>query len=394
MADASAPKRSAFEHPLALGSLRSWLRVLARSGGIDRTYVPRALAVTATTLVTSPLRRYESLRYGRIVARTAVDPSPVFILGHWRTGTTHLHALLCRDPQFGYVSTFEAMAPGFCLTGAGAIERAIARGARKRHPTREIDNIPLDLDAPQEESFALANLTPFAPLHLYSVPRRAAEIFSKYALFDGIDEGERAEWTRAYLTVLRKATLRSGGKPLVLKDPAHSARIPALLELFPNARFVHICRDPYRVIASMEKTFRIVLGMSQLQDLAGGEVENLVLRFYERLMRKYLAERKQIPDGRLVEVAYETLDAAPVDEVGRIYDALGLSGFSVAEPAIRAYADSVRGFEKNAYRVDDRVIASVNRSLVFALEAFGYPRREPSGAAVPGIVRTPGEPGG
>ncbi len=380
MAGASQGSGSTIEHALATGSLTSWLRLLAGSGGVDRAFVPRALGISLTTLLTTPLRVYERLRYGRLVARTTPHPSPVFILGHWRTGTTHLHHLLCQDPQFGYVSTFQAMAPGFCLTGDGRIKRVIARSARKRHPTREIDNIPLDLDAPQEESFALANLTPYAPLHLYTVPRRAAEIFEKYALFEGLDDRERTEWTRAYLTILRKATLRCDGKPLVLKDPAHSARIPALLELFPDARFVHIRRDPYRVIASMRRTFRVVLEMSQLQGIGDGEIDALVLRFYERLMRKYLADKKLIQAGRLVEVSYEALDAAPVDVVRGVYDALDLPGFARAEPAIRTYAESVRGFEKNSYRVDGSVIAAVNQRLGFALEAFDYPRLEPGPA--------------
>ena len=33
-------------------------------------------------------------------------------------------------------------------------------------------------------------------------------------------------------------------KRIVLKSPAHTARVRVLLELFPKARFVHIIRDP------------------------------------------------------------------------------------------------------------------------------------------------------
>src|SRR5574337_127011 len=189
---------SVFEHPVALGSFRSWLRLARRSGGIDRAYVPRLLAVSLSTLLTSPLRLYESIRYGPTVRRTTIRAAPIFIIGHWRTGTTHLHNLLCRDQQFGYVSTFQAMAPGFCLMGEKRIKPLLARLIQKDHPTREIDNMPLSLDAPQEESFALANMSPYASLHIYSLPRQAPAIFDKYALLNNLTAAERAEWTRAY----------------------------------------------------------------------------------------------------------------------------------------------------------------------------------------------------
>lgn len=368
---------SAFEHPVALGSLRSWLRVLAASGGVDRPYVPRAAAVALTTLLTSPLRLYETLRYGRAVERTHIHPSPVFILGHWRTGTTHLHNMLCHDPQFGYISTFQALAPGFCLMGEKVIKPLLAWKTARDHPTREIDNMPLSLDGPQEEAFALANMTPCASLHLYSLPRRAEEIFDKYALLENLSPEELAEWKQAYLTLLRKATLRSGGKRLVLKDPANSGRLSTILELFPDARFIHICRDPYRILPSMVGVYRVVLPRSQLQRITLEEVEGLVLRFYAKLMRKYLRDRSLIAPGNLVEVRFEDLEQRPLEELSRVYDTLGLPGFAAAEPRVRAYLDSMRGFRKNPYRVDDDVIRKVNRHWGFALEAWGYRRLEP-----------------
>ncbi|MBI4515548.1 MAG: sulfotransferase [Deltaproteobacteria bacterium] len=369
-----------FEHPVALGSFRSWLRLARSSRHIEREYLPRLLAVSLSTLLTSPLRLYESVRYGRLVDRTAIHPAPIFILGHWRTGTTHLHNLLCQDRQFGYISTFQAMAPGFCLGGEHRLKSWLARKAQKDHPTREIDNMPLDLDAPQEESFALANMTPYAWLHLYTLPQQAAEIFDKYGLLHNLSAAERAEWKRAYLTLLRKATLRSGGKPLVLKDPANSGRVRVLLELFPQAKFIHICRDPYRVLPSMKGVYKVVLPKAQLQHISPQQIEALVLHFYEQLMCKYLAEKSLIPAGHLVEVKYEELEAAPLEQLRRIYDGLHLPGFAAAEPALRAYSDAVTNFQKNTYRVDDAVIDKVNRHWKFALQEWGYPRLEPLSA--------------
>jgi len=139
-----------FEHPLIFGSSRSWFRLLWDNRQVDRKYISRALVVALISLGTSPLRIYESLRYGRTVRNTAIHPSPIFIIGHWRTGTTHLHNLLTQDKDNGYVSTFQAFAPGLSLVGERLIKRPFNVIAQKLHPTREIDNIPLSLYNPEE----------------------------------------------------------------------------------------------------------------------------------------------------------------------------------------------------------------------------------------------------
>ncbi len=366
------------EHPAAIGSFRNWMRLLRLGGGIDAAYVTRALFVALTTLLTSPLRLWERARYGRRIRRTAIHPSPVFIIGHWRSGTTHLHNLLCQDENLGYLTTFQAMAPGFYLVGDGSIKRFVAKVAASRYPTRLIDNIPLAFDAPQEDEYAVANLSPHSFIHTFSFPRRAEEIFERCVLFEGPSDAARSQWIEAYLKVLRKATLACGGKRLVVKNCAHTARIGTLLELFPDAKFVHIHRDPYEIFLSTVHMHTTVLPRSQLQKIEPERVEAHVLRFYDRLMRRFLAETSLIPDGNLVEIRFDDLEASPLDQLRRVYDGLGLPGFAAAEPAFRSYLDSVSGYRKNAYELDGDVVAKVNEHWPYAFEAWGYERLEPS----------------
>ncbi len=368
------------EHPLAMGSLRSWLRLLWNSEGVDAHYLPRVLFVTLTTLLTSPVRLCERMRYGRAVRSTRIQSAPIFIVGHWRTGTTHLHLLLCRDPQLGFVSMFQALAPGFCLVGRGIVKKIVAYWLEKGHPTRLIDNVPLRIDAPQEEEFALANVTPHSFLHVFSFPRQAADLFARTTLFQGICPEALTEWSACYLEILRKATLRTGGKRLVLKNPAHSGRIRVLLDLFPDAKFIHLCRNPYDLFLSTRRIWEVVLPRSQLQAIGQEEVDRLILQFYTQLMQQYLADRALIPAGNLVEVRFEELEANPLAETSRIYKALGLSGFAAAEPAFRAYLASVADYRKNGYKLTADVIEQVNRHWSFAFDEWGYQRIEPAAA--------------
>jgi len=306
-----------------------------------------------------------------------IHPAPVFIIGHWRSGTTHLHNLLCQDENLGYLSTFQAMAPGFCLVGERVIKQFLARKARSRYPTRLIDNIPLAFDGPQEDEFALANLSTRSFVHTFSLPRQAQEIFGRSVLFDASSQRARSRWIDTYLALLRKITLASGGKRLVVKNCAHTARIKTLLDLFPNAKFIHIHRNPYHVFLSTLHMHRTVLPRSQLQDIEPDQVEVHVLRFYDQLMRRFLADRSQIPAGSFVEIRFEDLEASPLDQLRCIYDGLGLPGFDAAEPGFRSYIDSVVDYKKNTYEMDGDVIARVNQHWQLAFGEWSYDRLEP-----------------
>ena len=303
-----------------------------------------------------------------------IHPSPIFILGHWRSGTTHLHNLMCRDKNLGYLSTFQAMAPGFCLIGDKAIKRALAKKAKALYPTRLIDNIPLAFDAPQEDEFALANLSPHSFLHAFSFPQQAEGFFERYVLFEGISDKTRNQWIDAYLTILRKATLASGGKRWIGKNCANSARIRMLLKLFPNAKFIFIHRNPYHVFLSTLHLYKTVLPRSQLQEINTGRIESYVLQFYTQLMRRYLADKALIPEGNLVEIRFEDLEESPIAQLCAVYDQLGLPGFAAAEGEFRAYADSIADYKKNTYEIDGHAITMVNQHWQFAFDAWGYER--------------------
>jgi len=367
------------EHPAMLGSFRNWMRLLGDHRAIDRAFLPRALFVALTTLATSPLRTWERIRYGRAIRRTPIHPEPIFIIGHWRSGTTHLLNLLALDEAFGALTTFQAMAPGFCLVGDGAIKRLIARQAAERYPTRLIDSIPLAFDAPQEDEFGLANLSPHAFIHTFSFPRHAEEIFARSVLFDSFSAEEHARWIETYLRLLQTATRANGGRRLIVKNCAHTARIPTLLDLFPNAKFIHIHRNPYEVYLSTLHMHRTVFPRSQLQVVDPERIEANVLHFHDALMHRFLEDRRLIPEGNLVEVRFDDLEMDPIEQLASIYDSLGLPGFAAAEPAFRSYLDSISGYRKNAYELSRGIIEVVNRHWPYAFDAWGYERLDPAG---------------
>lgn len=368
MASESINANSVF-HPLAMNRFRHWRRALAAGGPIDRRQWLRAWIINGCSPLWAPLRQLESCRYGRAVRDTIIDEAPLFVLGHWRTGTTHLHNLFCQDPRFGYVTTFQTLAPEMFLVGRRSLRPIIARAMPAKRP---MDNMALGPDLPQEEEFALCNLT----LHTFYLalyfPKLMPEYFRKYVLFEGVSDSEREAWAATYLEVLRKATLHGDGRPLALKNPANTGRIPELLRLFPKARFVHIHRNPYRVVPSTIHLFRSIVDTIGFQHLEDGEIEENVLHFHDEMTRKYLRDRGMVPRGQLAEVAFDDLARAPVATVGAVYGQLEIEGWKDAEVPIAAYAARHANYERNRFELSPRLRERIREHCSAAIDAWGY----------------------
>ena len=364
------------QHICSMAPLGVWLRLIADNGGVPRRYWGKLARVLGVSALTSPLRLAERLRYGPSrMAQVEISEPPLYIQGFGRSGTTHLLNLLAQDPRFGVVTTFQAIAAPMFLTGRGRLERLLARAMPA---TRPMDNMAVSLDLPQEEEVALANTSHLSWVHHLTFPGRWRAYLDKYATMR-LTGSERARWERAYLDVLRKATLAAGGRGLVLKSPTNLGRTGELLRLFPDAKFVHIVRNPYVVYRSMTHLYRTMLPIFQLDDVEPGAVARTILAAYAAMMRQYMKDRESIPSGHLAETRFEDLERDPMAELERLYAALALPGWERARKPIADYLRSLSGYRRNAYRIDAETVEAVNREWGFAVEAWGY--RPPEGGS-------------
>jgi len=98
-------------HPLQGMTLGDWWALLRRHHfAIDLQRLPRALVQTVVSASNSVNARIERGRFGRRIEAAHVE-APLFILGHYRSGTTHLHNLLALDPQFAAPTFFQVLNP-------------------------------------------------------------------------------------------------------------------------------------------------------------------------------------------------------------------------------------------------------------------------------------------
>ncbi len=310
----------------------------------------------------------ESLLYGARVARVEVPP-PLFILGHPRSGTTHLHNLLSIDERFAHPNLFQVNYPHTFLCAEGWAAALVNLFLPKQ---RFMDNIRQDAAIPYEEEWALCVLTAQSPYVGWSFPHRI-DHYEKYLTFRELPAAEATRWKAALLTFVKKVTYKYQ-RPLILKSPPHTCRVKLLLELFPGARFVHIHRNPYAVFQSTQHLWSMARPYCQLQSAANDNVQERILKQYRLMHDAWFEERALIPEGNLHELRYEDLEQDPIGEVRKIYQALSLPDMSVVEAPLKAYVASLADYQKNRHtELAPEIKQRVAREWSPAFEAWGYP---------------------
>jgi hypothetical protein len=340
---------------------------------VHLSLVHRLLLILATSICFLPLRWWQTSRFGPQIVRVKLDHPPIFIIGHWRSGTTHLHNLMSQDPALGWVSMYQAVVPDFSLAGQSWLKPLLTRIVPADRP---MDNVPWSMDRPQEDEIALAKMTPYSFHAQFLFPHLTTVSFDRYVLLDDASPTMVAELERTYQRLLKIATLHAGGKQLLLKNPVNTARLRLLVPLFPDAKFIHIHRSPYDVYPSAVHSFRQLLQILSLQNLQCLDLGEIVLQIYEKIMRRFLADKPLIPPGNLVELRYEDLERNAETDVKRIYDTLSLPGYEGLAPALRAYNASVGSYQKNKFKLTAAERQLVGDRLAFAFDALGHERTQ------------------
>jgi hypothetical protein len=291
---------------------------------------------------------------------------PVFIVGHWRSGTTFLHELLVSDPQFCFPSTYACMNPQhFLLTERGA--ETLSGNVEVQRP---MDAMKISSASPQEDEFALLCLGARSPYEAVLFPeglRRALAAGDP----DSLAPAEQAQWRGAMRRFAGQVASRHPGKTLLLKSPPHGWRVGWLRELFPGARFVHIVRNPFDVAASTRRMWQSLFEIYALTPPPHREVLPDVAEFQSKLLARTDALLDDATGSCVVR--FEDLTAEPHRELGRIYDRLKLGDYEAVRPAFEAQLQRNAGHQKNVLKLSDDERALIRGWSGSILAKYGYP---------------------
>ncbi len=344
-------------------------RKVVRDKKIDKKYRGKYLLTAFVCALLNGGRLFEELAYRLRVKKMPLDDAPLFILGHWRSGTTFVHNIFCKDKQFGYTTTYQTVFPNIMFFGRRLFHLLVSAVMPERRPT---DNMELGPDLPQEEEFAMSNLVPYSFYHFWYFPRHTREYSDKYLTFRTCSEHEREVYKREFVRMVKTSLHNTGGKRYLSKNPPHTGHIREILEMFPNARFIYLVRNPYTVFESTRSFFTNVIEPLKLQDIEPAQIEANIISTYTDLYTRYEEQKSLIPEGHLIEVRFEDFEADPLGMTERIYRELSLDGFEEARPAIEAYIGGKKGFRKNAYQYEERTRRIVEENWGYALEQWGY----------------------
>jgi hypothetical protein len=362
-------KSSLLEASLWSGmNLRAWLALVARNRfAIRPGRWPMAAAVTAMAAGNSLLAALQTAIYGRRARAIDVPDDPVFIIGHWRTGTTMLHELLALDPANRCPTTYESLSPNhFLLT-----EQFVRKFARFLMPrTRPFDNMRMSFDRPQEDEAALALRGVPSPFLSCAFPSHPLQ-HAAYVDLDGLPPRQLARWQAGFRKFLQLVLFHRPGR-LVLKSPQHTNRVPVLNAMFPRARFIYLVRDPYVVFPSTVHFWTIMYERYGLQRHDASQLRERVFVDFAHMHERVEQTRTLIDPERFFELRYEHLVEDPVAATEAIYESLDLGDFAAVRPALEQDAERRRRYRTNEYALDAATREEISRRWAAYVKRHGY----------------------
>ncbi len=349
-------------------SIFKWLKILAQIRfNVRLKHVPKILLITFLNIILYPFVLLEQLIYRKKIRETKIEKDPIFIIGHWRSGTTHLHKILALDKQFGYISLTETSFPHLFLGSSKLLHTLMRPITPKKRAT---DKVPMFPEMPHEHEFALLFLSLYSPLLAVSFSARY-EHYSRYITFEKVSQKEIDVWKKWFLYLAKKLTFKEKGKQLVLKNPLDTCRIRLILELFPNAKFVHLIRNPYDLYYSTIKLHKHNTEIYAMQKQSYN-LEEIILENYNIMYEKFYEEVDLIPEGHLVNVRFEDLRDNPLEQMGKIYTTLNLENFEKAKQQVLPYLLSVANYKPSRYQITEKDKRMIDSHWHDTIVKWGY----------------------
>lgn len=336
----------------------------------------RVITLPPMAAYNSGMKWLERLTYGRKVANVEVNPEPLFVVGHWRSGTTLLHNLLCQDKQFGFPNLYECLFPHHFLVTESVATPLTSWMLPKSRP---MDNVPCGWDLPQEDEIAICMLSLLGPYRMMAAMEQPA----KYdRMLDPADmrPDERQQLRDTIDYFMRKLSVRyrdanGNPKPMCMKSPSHTFRVGELIDMFPKARFIYIHRHPYDVYNSTVHLRHTMWSENGFATSDLPSTEEQAIDVFCRAIKAYERDKSLVPSGQLHEIRYEELAADPVGRLRTAYDAVGLGGFEALEQTLAPQVPKLTSYKRNKFEMAEDTKRFVYDRAKFVFDLYNYDSR-------------------
>ncbi|NNF20434.1 MAG: sulfotransferase, partial [Saprospiraceae bacterium] len=183
----------------------------------------------------------------------------------------------------------------------------------------------------------------------------------------------KLSWKNTYDQLLRKTAFISGKQKIISKNPVNTGRIQVLLEMYPDAKFIFIYRNPDSVFRSTKKFYQILFEILSFQNYDLKKQEQLILDLYKNIMKDYLAQRENIPKGQLAEVRFEEFINDPLNTIKDIYEQLSLGQYENVKPYFKDHlSDIEKKGTNNQHSIAVNESKIIRKEWAFAFKEWSY----------------------
>jgi len=281
--------------PLMGSSLINYIKVII-SNKISIKYIFHVFITFLIVILISPFQLIDKFIF--LFKKNKKINDPIFIIGHWRSGTTLLHNVLCKNKEFGFFNTYNSLFINNIYSNY-LFKTLMKYTMPKERPS---DNIKLDVDLPQEDEFAVSNFTDISHYNFFFFPNNYKKFYSQAIRFE---TNKESSWLRSYYEIIRRIFIYTNKSKIVIKNPSNTARIKSLLKIYPNAKFIHIYRNPVFVYLSTYKFFSELFPSVNLQNIDKKLLFDLVIYNYREMYKDYYDQKDLMPKENLIEFKFE-----------------------------------------------------------------------------------------
>ena len=348
------------------GSKISIFLKLTRKYGIEKRYYIRWFNSFIVSCICTIFGWFDKIVY-TLKPKPKDLKDPVFIIGHWRSGTTFLHNLMCLDSNAGYTTTYQTVFPNNLFAFQWLFKPIVRLLMPDKRP---VDNVKLNVDYPQEEEFALNNEYVFSYYNWWYFPKSTRAITDEYLLAKTAQPTEVEKFKNNYKRFVNRCLMNTKGKRFISKNPPNTSRIPWLLEMYPNAKFIFIHRNPYEVVRSTFNFYKSILPPIQLQSVDEDELMESILYSYTSMIEKYYIDKDLLSNKNLMEINYSDLVDAPKKIIASVYKNLLREDFGNIEGPLMDTIKNKHSLKEYSY--GKNYIDQINSSLGWLIKKQGY----------------------
>ena len=349
--------------PLMGSSVLNYIKVIL-SNKVDIKFYLHVFLTFLVVLLISPFQLIDKIIFF-FKRNNQKKSDPIFIIGHWRSGTTLLHNLLSLNKNIGFINTYNSLFINNIYTSF--LFKTLMRITMPKE--RPSDRIKLDVDLPQEDEFAVSNYVNISHYNFFFFPNDYKKFYSEAIRFNS---NKSSKWLNAYSKLLNRIYLYTNKSQLIIKNPSNTSRIKYLLKKYPNAKFIHIYRNPVYVYLSTYKFFSELFPSVNLQKIDDKLLHDLIIYNYREMYKDYYDQKHIIPEENLIEIKFEDFKNDSLSYLKKIHKNFDLKLSNELLSEYIRYLDSQKSHKMNTYKIKKSILDEIKKEYRISFNKMKY----------------------